>query len=174
MFVFWPHGPDSLQSFHQHAVGNRCMYLVAHWQLVSLLLCCRQSSGCPSVPYLTDPGDWSEFLLGCCWVTWHCVSVYSSKIRRPLPSMLNSCLAVSTPKGSTPPLPASSSSTGVFSALDNWDSYWLLHSCWSFCVPVIINTFAVGLIPYSTSTITGRFLSSVCQDVTSLHARSST
>ena len=79
--------------------------------------------------------------------------------------MLNSCLAVSTTKGFTPSLSASSSSTRVFSALDNWGSYWLLHSCWSFCVPVIINTFAVGLVPCSTSTITGRFLSSVCQDV---------
>ena len=32
------------------AVGNSCMYLVAHWQLVSLLLCCHQSSWRPSVP----------------------------------------------------------------------------------------------------------------------------
>ena len=105
---------------------------------------------------------WLELLLSYSGIV--CIYI-SLQIRRPLPSMLNSCLAVSTPKGSTPSLSASSSSTGVFSALDNWDSYWLLHSCWCFCVPVIINTFAVGLIPCSTSTIIGRLLSSVCQDV---------
>ena len=106
-----------------------------------------------------------SFLLSYCWVTWALCLHLFLQIRWPLPSMLNSCLGVSTPRGSTPSLSASSSSTGVVSALDNWDSYWLLHSFRCFCVPVIINTFAIGLIPCSTSTTTGRLLSSVCQDV---------
>ena len=37
-----------LNEHTKHAVGNKCMYLVAHWQTVSLLSC-HQSSGGPSI-----------------------------------------------------------------------------------------------------------------------------
>ena len=36
------------------------MYLVAHWQPVSVLSC-HHSSGGPSIQQPTDPGDWYEF-----------------------------------------------------------------------------------------------------------------
>ena len=51
----------------------------------------------------------------------------------PLPPLLNSSLANSNLKGSTPSLSASSSCTGVVSTLDNWGSNRLLPSLVFLC-----------------------------------------